>query len=279
MCLLYWEICCLMSCVLYSPGIRHDTVSFQMKRCPTRHYSPSLRIDHYMSRECGNLDVSQTCGSPRPVTGTAVRFSNGECWGAVSVGTLTRVYCFRASRNGEVQLEGGTSEDRIPRNINWKRNLKISHYTAIQLSLSEEDISGVTWIYIRGMSHSNLVETPIAQAVSRRLPTAEARVRSQVRSCGISGGQSGTRVGFLRVLRFPLPVLISEEAGECFSQSLVYGSSDREGFPEPMWATTGQAPLSYPHIWYVVEKFFSLVSYLTNAVYEYISTLCVGLPL
>jgi hypothetical protein len=48
----------------------------------------------------------------------------------------------------------------------------------------------------------------IAQAVSRRLPTAAARVRPQVRSCGNCGGQSGTGGGFLRVLRFPLPVLI-----------------------------------------------------------------------
>jgi hypothetical protein len=43
----------------------------------------------------------------------------------------------------------------------------------------------------------------IAQAVSRRLPTAAARVRSQVRSCGICGGQSGTEADFLRVLQFP----------------------------------------------------------------------------
>jgi hypothetical protein len=45
----------------------------------------------------------------------------------------------------------------------------------------------------------------MAQAVSRRLPTAAARVRAQVWSCC---GQSGTGAGFLRVLRFPLPVLI-----------------------------------------------------------------------
>jgi hypothetical protein len=48
----------------------------------------------------------------------------------------------------------------------------------------------------------------IAQAVSRRLPTAAARVRTQLRSCGICCGQSGTGAGFLRVLRFPLPIRI-----------------------------------------------------------------------
>jgi hypothetical protein len=48
----------------------------------------------------------------------------------------------------------------------------------------------------------------IAQAVSRRLPTAAARVRSQVMSCGVCGGQSGTGAGFLRIPRFPLPILI-----------------------------------------------------------------------
>jgi hypothetical protein len=47
------------------------------------------------------------------------------------------------------------------------------------------------------------VARAIAQAVSRRLPTAAARVRARVWSGGICGGQSGVGVGFLRVLRFP----------------------------------------------------------------------------
>jgi hypothetical protein len=44
----------------------------------------------------------------------------------------------------------------------------------------------------------------MAQAVSRRPVTAEARVRSQVSPHGIFGGQSGTGTGFFfpRVPRF-----------------------------------------------------------------------------
>jgi hypothetical protein len=48
----------------------------------------------------------------------------------------------------------------------------------------------------------------IAQAVSRWLLTAAARVRSRVWSSEICGGQSGAVAGFLRVLRFPLPIFI-----------------------------------------------------------------------
>jgi hypothetical protein len=47
----------------------------------------------------------------------------------------------------------------------------------------------------------------IAEAVSRWLPTAAARVQSRVCSSGICGGQSGVGAGFLRVLRFPLPFI------------------------------------------------------------------------
>jgi hypothetical protein len=52
----------------------------------------------------------------------------------------------------------------------------------------------------------------IAQAISHRLPTTAGRVRAQVRSRGICDGQSGTEAGFLRVLRFPLPIIIQSTA-------------------------------------------------------------------
>jgi hypothetical protein len=46
----------------------------------------------------------------------------------------------------------------------------------------------------------------IAHAVSRWLPNAAVRLRARVWSCGICGRQSGAGAGFLRVLRFPLPI-------------------------------------------------------------------------
>jgi hypothetical protein len=49
----------------------------------------------------------------------------------------------------------------------------------------------------------------IAQAVSRWLPTVTVRVLARVWSSGICVAGSGAGVGFLRVLRFPLPIFIS----------------------------------------------------------------------
>jgi hypothetical protein len=53
-----------------------------------------------------------------------------------------------------------------------------------------------------------MIGRAITQTVSRRLPTAAARVRAQVRSCAICGGQSGTGAGFLPILQFSLQILI-----------------------------------------------------------------------
>jgi hypothetical protein len=80
----------------------------------------------------------------------------------------------------------------------------------------------------------------MAQAVCRRLSTAAARVRAQVRSCGISGGQSGTGAGFLRVLRFLLPILIPPVAPH--SSSIIRGWYNR-----PVSGPTYQVDPFSPH--------------------------------
>jgi hypothetical protein len=53
-----------------------------------------------------------------------------------------------------------------------------------------------------------VVGSAIAQAVNRWNPIAAARVRVRVWSCEICGEQSGAGAGFLRALRFPLPIFI-----------------------------------------------------------------------
>jgi hypothetical protein len=58
-------------------------------------------------------------------------------------------------------------------------------------------------VYKQQLGLSLNIGRAMAQAVSRRPLTAEARVRSRVTPCGICGGQSGTGTGFSpRVLRF-----------------------------------------------------------------------------
>jgi hypothetical protein len=64
-----------------------------------------------------------------------------------------------------------------------------------------------------------------AQAVSRWLPTAAAQVRAWIRSCGICGGRSGTGAGFLRVLRFLLPVIAPTASHS--SSSIIWGWYNR----------------------------------------------------
>jgi hypothetical protein len=65
-----------------------------------------------------------------------------------------------------------------------------------------------------------------AQAVSRWLPTAAPRVRARVWSRGICGEQSGAGVGFLQVLRFPLPIFIPPTVPQSPS-SIIWGWYNR----------------------------------------------------
>jgi hypothetical protein len=77
----------------------------------------------------------------------------------------------------------------------------------------------------QSLASSSTVRRAIAHAVSRRLPTAAARVRAYVRSCGICSEQSGTGEGFLRVLWFPLPILIPLNAPQSSSGAGITGQT------------------------------------------------------
>jgi hypothetical protein len=68
--------------------------------------------------------------------------------------------------------------------------------TNIKASISRSDIA----------NYGDYSGRAVDQAVSRWLPTAAARVRVRA-ACGVCGGQSGIWAGFLRVRRFPLPII------------------------------------------------------------------------
>jgi hypothetical protein len=80
----------------------------------------------------------------------------------------------------------------------------------------------------------------IAQVVSRRLPTAAARVRARVSLCGIYGGQSGTGTAFFEVLRIPLQIFIPPLAPQ-LSLAIIWGWYNR-----PVVAAVPNS-LSLPH--------------------------------
>jgi hypothetical protein len=78
----------------------------------------------------------------------------------------------------------------------------------------------------------------VAQAVSRWIPTAAARVRARVWSCGICGGQNDAEAGFLRVLPFPLPIFIPPIAPQSPSSN-IWGLYNR---PEVAAVPSGLSP-------------------------------------
>jgi hypothetical protein len=73
-----------------------------------------------------------------------------------------------------------------------------------------------------------LVGRAIAQAVSRRLPTAAARVQTRVGMWDFVMDKSGARAGFLRELRFPLPIFIPLCSPQSSSLSAEAGTIGQE---------------------------------------------------
>jgi hypothetical protein len=92
--------------------------------------------------------------------------------------------------------------------INWRRNsTQTKEWRQKCRNISQiSHISSLTIIRPIEKQLTIIVGSCIIQAVSRWLPTAAVCFRAQVRSCEICGGQSGTGIGSVRVLRFPLPV-------------------------------------------------------------------------
>jgi hypothetical protein len=97
-----------------------------------------------------------------------------------------------------------------------------------------------------------LLGRAITQAISRWLPTVAARVRARIWYCGICGGQSGTGAGFLRILRFPLPIFFPSIAPQSPS-SIIWGLCNRPKVaavpsglsPTPLKKHTYFRPLCY----------------------------------
>jgi hypothetical protein len=124
----------------------------------------------------------------------------------------------------------------------------------------------------------------IAQAVSRWLPTAAARVRVRDWSCGICGGQSGAGAGFLPVLRFPLPNFIPPTAPQSPS-SIIWGLYNR---PEMTAVPSGLSPtpvmiinkiIIIHHILYYIFKTWFLIKHWSNFIFTLdatLHTLCTG---
>jgi hypothetical protein len=122
-----------------------------------------------------------------------------------------------------------------------KFNSVLKFKSGLQCSLFLCTTLNHIFCYLVSRSSSSIndkVGRAIAQAVSRWLPTAAARVRARVWSCEICSRQSGTGAGFLRVLRFPLPIFIPPIAPQSPS-SITRGLYNR---PEVAAVPTGLSP-------------------------------------
>jgi hypothetical protein len=68
----------------------------------------------------------------------------------------------------------------------------------------------------------------ITQVVSRRLPTAAARVQTRVGTWDFVMDENGAGAGFLRELRFPLPIYIPSCSPQSSSLSPEAGTIGQE---------------------------------------------------
>jgi hypothetical protein len=120
----------------------------------------------------------------------------------------------------------------------------------------------------------------IAQAVSRQFPTAAARVRALIRSCGICGGQSGTWVGFLRVLWFPCHFAFHRLLHNNHHLSSGAGTIDQtvaavpSGLGLTPWEKINYCILT-PHYVFSICSYFSLLGYHSQQwLHQYNVTSC-----
>jgi hypothetical protein len=74
------------------------------------------------------------------------------------------------------------------------------------MGIAKFDAGSLQWFYYTHFKQSQWGRA-IAQVTSCWVPTAAVQFRARVRSCRICGGQYDTGAGFLRVLRFPLPII------------------------------------------------------------------------
>jgi hypothetical protein len=143
-------------------------------------------------------------------------------------------YCENILRLRNIHLRHGLNaflvEGKWPKKMTWTGthacNSKIKKFPeVISRFVGRCGTDGQTdlWLfYVRIITVSFLIRSCRLRHSSGRFPAAAARVRSHVRSCGIFGGKSGAGARFLRVLWFPLTILIPPTASHS-SSSMVRG--------------------------------------------------------
>jgi hypothetical protein len=137
-------------------------------------------------------------------------FCKGTClWHLPSTSRVTPLPSKGCSSRAGIQtlLRGHTQTARL----SYKNIFAFSKREGSVVPSSVEFVRNISvhGSHLCGASNSSGYRVIAQGGYSSELLTAAARVRSQFKSCGICGGKSGIGEGFLRVLWFPLPILIS----------------------------------------------------------------------